>query len=73
MAETPKKRPGDVILDRYMPDASAEAREEARENLRRLARLIIRVNERLAAEGGDNGIRADGGGAVDSESSTLRI
>jgi hypothetical protein len=47
---TPKRHPGDIIIDRYMPDATPEQREEARENLRRLAKLILRVHERERAE-----------------------
>lgn len=43
-------RPGDVILDQYLPHASAEEREAARENLHRLVRLLIRVHERIALE-----------------------
>jgi hypothetical protein len=57
------KRPGDLILDRYMAHASVEEREAARENLRRLARLIIRVHRRLTAT---NAIRANEEGAVES-------
>ena len=61
-------QPGDIILDRYLPDTSPEQREEARENLRHLARLIIRAHERLLHKRGDNAIRAPGAGEVDSES-----
>ena len=28
------RRPGDAVIDRYMPDATAEEREAAREHLR---------------------------------------
>jgi hypothetical protein len=42
-------RAGDIILDRYLPNAVAEEREEAREHLRRLVRLILRVHMRLNA------------------------
>jgi len=64
------RHPGDVILDRYLPNASMEEREAARENLRRLARLLIRVHERLAADNPQLAIRVDGTGAVESESHT---
>ena len=50
MNETNKRRPGDFILDRNIPDATPEQREEARENLRRLAKLLLRVHERLVRE-----------------------
>jgi hypothetical protein len=41
---------GDRILDRYMPNATAEEREAARQNLRRLARVLIGIEDRLARE-----------------------
>ena len=52
MTNEPKKsrRPGDLILDRYMPNATPDERESARYDLQRLAKLIIRVTERLARE-----------------------
>lgn len=43
-------RPGDLFIDRYMPEASVEAREEAHENLRALVALLVRIDERLAIE-----------------------
>jgi len=43
MPETRPRRPGDLILDRYMPDASEDAREKVRENLRQLAHLMLRL------------------------------
>jgi hypothetical protein len=61
-------KPGDYILDRYLPHASAEKREEARENLRRLARLLIRVHTRLARDNPQEKIRGNDGDEVDSES-----
>ncbi|MBV8977714.1 MAG: hypothetical protein JOZ13_10090 [Alphaproteobacteria bacterium] len=60
-------RPGDAILNRYMPDASEEAREAARDNLFRLVDLVIRVNERLSRQS-PAAIRQNEAGAVDSES-----
>lgn len=66
-------RAGDIILDRYLPDASPELREEARENLRRLARLIICVHERLARERGDNPIRANAALELESESNSTVV
>lgn len=65
--------PGDIILDRYLPNASAEQREEARENLRRLARLIVRVHTRLARECGDNSIRVNGPPELESESNSTHV
>lgn len=44
------RKPGDLILDRYLPNATPEAREEAREGLRRHALLLIRWGERALFE-----------------------
>ena len=49
----PKKsdhRPGDLFIDRYMPKATEEAREEAYANLKALVALLVRIDERLALE-----------------------
>ena len=61
------RQPGDLILDRYMPDATPEEREVARENLKRLARLMLRVEVRKAREWYEQQIRASGDPEVDSE------
>lgn len=61
-------RPGDFILDRYMPHASDEKCEEARENLRRLARLLIRVHARRALDNPQPSIRANDAPLIQSES-----
>ena len=42
--------PADRILDRYMPEASATERQEAKDNLKRLARLLARIEDRMARE-----------------------
>ena len=62
-----KPRPGDGIIDCYMPDATPEEREEAHENLRRLARVLIRIEDRLAREWYERQSREDDIGAVESE------
>lgn len=49
-AEKPERQPGDLILDRYMPDATPEQREEARENLRAYLRVALRIATRLENE-----------------------
>ena len=49
MAEM-KRKPGDIILDHYMPNAAPEDREEARANLRALGHIIIAIQERLERE-----------------------
>ena len=45
-----EQRPGDLILDRYMPNATKEEREVARENLRRFAEVIFGIQERVDRE-----------------------
>ena len=44
------QRPGDLILNRYMLNASEEEREAARENLREFAIAIVGIAERIAKE-----------------------
>jgi hypothetical protein len=46
----PDHRPGYLFIDRYMPKATEEAREEAYANLRALVALLVRIDERLALE-----------------------
>jgi len=53
-----KPRPGDLILNRYMLNATEEEREEARENLRAYATVIMRIATRLATEEYEQEIRA---------------
>ena len=48
--KTNDHRPGDLFIDRYMPKATEEAREEAYANLRALVALLVRIDERLALE-----------------------
>ena len=45
----PERQPGDLIIDRYIPNATPEQREEAREALRKHALLLLRFAERAAA------------------------
>jgi len=61
-----KPRPGDLILNRYMLNATEAEREDARENLKRLARVLMRIEARLAREWYEYQIRESGAGAVDS-------
>ena len=51
-------RPGDLILNRYMPNATEEEREEARDNLRAYAMVVLRIATRLATEEYEREIRA---------------
>lgn len=48
--KTTDNRPGALFIDRYMPKATEEAREEAYANLRALVALLVRIDERLALE-----------------------
>jgi hypothetical protein len=48
--KTNDHRPGELFIDRYMPHATEEAREEAYANLRALVALLVRIDERLALE-----------------------
>jgi hypothetical protein len=44
------QRPGDLILNRYMPNATEEEREAARENLREYATVVVGIAKRLVRE-----------------------
>jgi len=57
--------PGDFILNRYIPNATEAEREEARENLKQLARVLMRIEARLAREWHEKQIRESGAYAVD--------
>jgi hypothetical protein len=48
--DAPARRPGDLIIDRYMPDATPEEREEAHANLRRFLKALLRVAVRVTKE-----------------------
>ena len=43
MQQHPDRQPGDLILDRYMPNASLEERETARANLYRLIAVLFEI------------------------------
>lgn len=47
----PAGEPGDLIIDRYLPDASDGERDEARDDLRRFARALINVAVREIEDG----------------------
>jgi hypothetical protein len=61
------KDPADRIIDRYAPHATLEQRADGRENLKRLARVIIAVEDRLAREWHAERIRENGAEEVDSD------
>jgi hypothetical protein len=56
--------PAERILDRYMPEASDTERQEAKDNLKRLARLLVRIEDRMAFEWRESQIRDSAEGAV---------
>jgi hypothetical protein len=62
---TPPAKPGDLILNRYMPNASDAEREEARQNLYGFAATLVRIAARRADETILT-IRAEGRAAVES-------
>lgn len=66
-------KPGDVFLDRYMPNASDKEREEARQNLYDFFAVLLRIATRRANEDHDNAIRANKGQAVESGSGRLPL
>lgn len=68
-----KREPGDIILDRVMPNATPEEREAARENLCRLARFLFRVHERLLHEKDESAIRANAESTLESEHSPTNV
>jgi hypothetical protein len=70
---SPKRRPGDVILDRYMPDATPEEREAARANLYGFVAVLLRIATREALDNVEKSIRANGEGEVESESLTTHL
>ena len=50
MESRPDYRPGDAILDRYVPHLTAAEREIARERLQGLAKLLLRIAMREVRE-----------------------
>jgi hypothetical protein len=58
------RRPGDLILDRYMPSAPEAEREAARENLWAYAMVVLRIATRLATEEYEQEIRVRGADEV---------
>ena len=55
------------IVNRYMLEASAEDREQALLSLKRLARVLIRIEDRHARAWYAQRIRDSGAAAVESE------
>lgn len=51
----PRRRPGDDILDRYVPHLSGSDRELARERLQKLVALLARIAVRQVREESEKG------------------
>ena len=68
MDTSQESRPGDLIINRYMPNASEEERGKARENLYAFIAVLVRIATRLAQEEGEQEIRLNGERTVESES-----
>ena len=47
---TVERKPGDYIIDKYLPDATPEEREEARRRLYGFVRSLVRIASRLERE-----------------------
>jgi len=62
-----KPQPGDIFLDRYMPNASHAAREEARQNLHNVFAVLLRIATRCANEDYEAAIRLKRSPAVESK------
>ncbi|MCW5726234.1 hypothetical protein [Parvibaculum sp.] len=62
------RKPGDLIIDRYMPNATEAERKEARENLHAYLAVVMRIAARLEREERERGqaIRVNPNSAVDS-------
>ena len=58
MERAENHRPGDIILNRYLPDATEREREEARGNLYEFVDALYRIALRIAQEEHDTVIRA---------------
>jgi len=71
MTSPTSRRPGDLILDRYLPDANQEMREQARDVLRAHALLLIRIGDRIEAETAQAGDSPDSAGRPTIEASDL--
>jgi hypothetical protein len=63
-------QPGDVFLDRYMPTASLDEREEARKRLYEFVETLMAMGERLLASG-DKEIRQNDVSELDSPSGNM--
>ena len=62
---TKARQPGDVFLNRYMPHATHEEREEARQNLYEFFAVLLRIATRRANEDHEAQIRAKKDDAVE--------
>ena len=58
--DSSQSKPGDLLLDRYFPDADHETRERAREAFSRYATILYRIGNKIDAECLDSTNIADG-------------
>lgn len=47
---THERRPGQLFIDRYMPNANEQEREDAYQNLRELVAILVEVDDRVTQE-----------------------
>jgi len=66
-AENNQRRPGDLIINRYMPMATDAEREAARENLYGFVKVLMRIATRRATEETELAIRASNLHAINLE------
>ena len=45
-----RHQPGDLIIERYLPNCTPEIREQAQENLRRYAKVLVKIAMRVLRE-----------------------
>lgn len=67
MPKATDPRPGDLFIDRYMPGANAEEREEALANLEGLIAVLVQIDERLAWEACGDSHESDSCGRVEKQ------
>jgi hypothetical protein len=61
MEKPSERQPGDLILDRILPDADEETRERAREALAKYALALYRLGDRIErAKGADDSPKSGG-------------
>lgn len=62
----PPRRPGDLLLDRYLKGADTKTRERAREAFREFARALEELGEEVASQGTTDSREEDACGRIPS-------